>query len=365
MAAKAKTQLAILTCASLAVGGAFLIDRNGSVQSDDTLADAIKTITQPGNEDTGFVGPTLEESWPEAEDENVTARNHWHDLEHRNAESENLSARNHWHDLEYSASEESSQSESSTTQTAGLAFGPGENGMVDLVLSFNDRAEMANLQTQVAELGGEITREYSALPMSAVRVPAFAAAEFAANAGALSTVPDNSVVFLSNSARGTAKLPLTTDAEFVQPDGQNVLAVLDSGVANHGDINLVGRVNVIPPASHKVDASFADSDLQALYLFDEFEGKTVYDRATAGGDVHLTVADEANVVWGSNLLDFDAATRASASNTGGLATACVASDAFTVEAWVTPASASQGGHIVAMGNASATNFALMHELGEL
>lgn len=272
MALKTKTQLAILTCASLAVCGAVIKNRDSNVSEQQSLAEAVKSITQAGTSsysDSDFVGPSLEESWPEAEDENTSARNHWNDYEDSVAPDENITARNHWHDLEHAAAEADAQ-QADASRSAGMLPGAEDDGMVDLVLSFNDRDEMENLQAQVAQLGGQITRSYTALPMSTVRVPAYAAAELAANAGAVSTVPDNYVRFLSQSARATSMLPLTTDTEYVQANGQNVLAVLDSGVANHPDINLVGRVNVIPPASVKADASYNDADLQALYLFDEY-----------------------------------------------------------------------------------------------
>jgi hypothetical protein len=60
-------------------------------------------------------------------------------------------------------------------------------------------------------LGGEVTREYTQLPMRAVRVPADAVAALSQRANIVANVPDAPVMFLAqSSAQQTARLPAPT-----------------------------------------------------------------------------------------------------------------------------------------------------------
>ena len=86
----------------------------------------------------------------------------------------------------------------------------------------------------------------------------------------------------------------------------------------------------------------ATSGLQALYTFDEGQGSTVHDSAGTGLD--LTIQQPGAVRWqagsltvtGSTLIDSAGAPR-------GLIDALRASNEITLEAWITPANATQDG----------------------
>ena len=84
--------------------------------------------------------------------------------------------------------------------------------------------------------------------------------------------------------------------------------------------------------------------LQALYTFDAGSGDTVFDVSGVGTPIDLTIADSANVSWGSGSLSVNASTLiASAGAATKLNTAIPVNDAITLEAWVTPANTTQTG----------------------
>jgi Tol biopolymer transport system component len=102
--------------------------------------------------------------------------------------------------------------------------------------------------------------------------------------------------------------------------------------------------------------------LAVLYDFAEGAGATVYDVSDVGTPLDLTIANPANVLWTDGGLAFVAGTQAA---TMGAATklidACRATNEVTLEAWIIPALAEQGGpaRIVTLSNGlSARNFTL-------
>jgi hypothetical protein len=124
-------------------------------------------------------------------------------------------------------------------------------GMVDLVLAFDKGADLSGVRAEVEALGGEVTREYTQLPMRAVRVPADAVAALSQRADIVANVPDAPVMFLAqSSAQQTARLPAPTSPYYVQVASSVGVAVLDSGVAEHADLNVVEHINIVPPASY-------------------------------------------------------------------------------------------------------------------
>ena len=81
-----------------------------------------------------------------------------------------------------------------------------------------------------------------------------------------------------------------------------------------------------------------------LYGFDEGAGATVLDRSDALPALDLTIADVSAVSWVADGLRLDQSTVLATSTTADkVENACKASDEITLEAWVTPASASATG----------------------
>ncbi|MFK7889148.1 MAG: S8 family serine peptidase [Gammaproteobacteria bacterium] len=364
MVEKTNPKLALAICVGLVFGGRMAInslDRSDTSSKDSAGLVSATLVASNNGKDADSHSATLRADAATPIHALAAAPEQATQL---NIDADATVARNHWNDLDYGTSPNDTNSDVDNARSqASLTSFDVNDGMVDMVLAFNDRAEMIDLAERVAAAGGTITKDYERLAMSGVRIPAFAADEFAANAGALSAVDDRQVRFLSNSARKTAQLPTSNSLDHVDPDNDIVLAVIDSGVANHQDINLVGRVNIIQPATEKTNSQYQDNSLEALFVFDELDGNKVFDRRDDKTDapVNLVVADTSNTSWGSTSLKFNQPTVASGQRTSAIARECKNSNEMTLEAWVQPANASQAGpaNIVSLTNGQGgSNFVL-------
>jgi hypothetical protein len=110
-----------------------------------------------------------------------------------------------------------------------------------------------------------------------------------------------------------------------------------------------------------------DDGLILFYAFDEGSGSTVTDQSDVLPKHDLTIADPGNVAWSTDHLAINTAT---ALSTAGAATKVIsraqASGELSVEAWITPANATQGGpaRIISMStNGGVRNFMLGQEAG--
>ncbi len=85
--------------------------------------------------------------------------------------------------------------------------------------------------------------------------------------------------------------------------------------------------------------------LQVLYAFDEGEGTVVHDRSGVGTELSLSLESEAAVTWiPDGGLAINAPTIMSSMDpAGGVASAAMASNEITVEAWIKPANITQDG----------------------
>jgi hypothetical protein len=126
------------------------------------------------------------------------------------------------------------------------------------------------------------------------------------------------------------------------------------GTAGTYEIGVTVTDNASPPATaqHTISVSVepvaqvlrrVTDQLVVLYDFDEAAGSTVAD-SSGGSPVDLTIADPAAVTWGSTGLTINAPTLiASPAGATGLAEEIRQSNELTIEAWVSPAAASQPG----------------------
>ena len=84
--------------------------------------------------------------------------------------------------------------------------------------------------------------------------------------------------------------------------------------------------------------------MQVLYTFEEGSGAAVNDVSGVGAPLNLTIANPANTTWITGGLTINTGTII---QSGGAATkvfnACTTSNEITLEAWVRPASTTQGG----------------------
>lgn len=82
----------------------------------------------------------------------------------------------------------------------------------------------------------------------------------------------------------------------------------------------------------------------AVWEFDDGAGAVVADRSGIAPAIDLVIADPANVTWGPGTLTVDAATViASAEPATKIVTAAQLTGELTIEAWITPANATQAG----------------------
>ena len=244
------------------------------------------------------------------------------------------------------------------------AIGSSAPRMVDLVLAFDAGTDLALVRSEVEALGGRVTREYQHLRMRAVRVPEDAVAALTQRADVVSGVPDEPVMFLAQSAaQQTSRLPPAGSPHYVSASPSVGIAVLDSGVAEHADLNVVEHVQIVPPATYPV-APRADGGVVALYIFDEGNTDRIFDRATqaSGAALPLQVDDPLRISLGGEGLGLGLGARLrNTEDSNKIYSTCKESNAVSVEAWIKPATAVQLGpaRIVTMSLGNQRNFSLI------
>lgn len=121
---------------------------------------------------------------------------------------------------------------------AALAMAGGPEP-ADIVVSYHDHPELFE-DGRVEELGGEVLRHYEVLKLLAIRIPAESLIEFAVEEDVKRVSLDETVVTSSTILKTVANVPsYDSSNSSYKGDGQTV-AVLDTGVAIHGD--LYGKV---------------------------------------------------------------------------------------------------------------------------
>ena len=205
-------------------------------------------------------------------------------------------------------------------------------------------------------------------PMVAIRYTQAAASPVLAPAGG---VYQNGVTVALSSDDPGAAIYYTTDG--TEPSAGSSLYTapisLDASAMVKAIAHLEGTQD-----SRVVSAHFnitdgqsprAENGLQALYIFDEGDGDLAHDVAGVLPELDLTVLEPASVSWlPDGGLSVDQATliqtRAAATR---LTDAIRVAGAFTIEAWVQPATAAQEGpaRVISLaGNATARNICLAH-----
>lgn len=120
---------------------------------------------------------------------------------------------------------------------AALAAAGGD-GLVDVVVRYDTQPELFD-DERIAELGGEVIRSFDAFEMRAVRLPADQIAELAIENSVDWLSVDSTVRTLSFASRVAANEP-TSNSSNAAYGGVGVgVAVVDSGVSNHGDLSSV------------------------------------------------------------------------------------------------------------------------------
>lgn len=128
----------------------------------------------------------------------------------------------------------------------GNGNGNGPPAFVDVVVTY-DQMPGSSERARVRGLGSQVKRQYGHFKMLSLRVPETALHGLAQGQGVRSISLDAPVEGLSRAARETARLPEPGSPQYVQALPDVGVAVLDSGVGDHWDLDLRMRVDVVPP----------------------------------------------------------------------------------------------------------------------
>ncbi len=165
---------------------------------------------------------------------------------------------------------------------------PMPAGYKSVILEFENVEARKNLAAKLDAIGGQVVHQYHHMPFSTVRVPEHVADQIAGMVGAKFAKADEEIVFASDSSKGTMGHPLENSGVAMPVSGNFGVAVLDSGVDDHSDLNVDRHVNFTVPFTDW-SGSKVDRKMTLSYIFDEDGGTTVFDRAikpTAA--VHMT-----------------------------------------------------------------------------
>lgn len=124
----------------------------------------------------------------------------------------------------------------------------GSDELVDLIVSYETHPELFEAD-RVESLGGVVTRNYKSMKMRAIRIPADALASLAIDPEVRVLSMDSKISAASAAARQTARQPTAGSPNAFAVDPNIGIAILDTGVADHADLGLVNRVDIIPSAS--------------------------------------------------------------------------------------------------------------------
>ncbi|MBK6596496.1 MAG: hypothetical protein IPG25_00720 [Proteobacteria bacterium] len=144
----------------------------------------------------------------------------------------------------------------------------GSDSMVELIVRHTGNPASTEA-TRVAQLGGQVLRQYENFPLMAVSIPANQIGEFAGGSSVDFLDLNNSIQAASLSARQAGNTPVSGSGSSVPVSTNFAVAVVDSGVANHTDLNVV---------SHR---SFNDARTSLTTTYYDAFGKNTY----AGSDI--------------------------------------------------------------------------------
>ncbi|MBT8098556.1 MAG: S8 family peptidase [Gammaproteobacteria bacterium] len=112
----------------------------------------------------------------------------------------------------------------------------GAIGDAELVVRYDEHPELFDDEL-VAKLGGEVVRSYAHLEMRAIRLPVASLEELATDTNVDWLSLDEDVSSTSVASRAAANLPATGSINAGYTGSSVGIAVLDTGIAQHGDLS--------------------------------------------------------------------------------------------------------------------------------
>jgi len=154
----------------------------------------------------------------------------------------------------------------------------------------------------LASLDADVTTNFDRLPFAALRLPAGSLYSLAEASGVRVIDVDAEVSAASISARNTAGVPTRGSEEYWPASGDVAIAVIDSGVYPHADLNLRASIRCI---SSKYSGYLSSRDVsKACYKVEDSDnyGHGTHIAGAAGGngsissELHVGVANNAPLV---------------------------------------------------------------------
>ena len=113
---------------------------------------------------------------------------------------------------------------------------------VDVIMVYDAKPDKAE-KNRVKALGGETKREFENFNMRVISISENALKNVGKGKGVRFVAKDTAIESFSVAARQTARQPAAGSANAFAVDSNIGIAVLDSGVAEHKDLNVASRMN--------------------------------------------------------------------------------------------------------------------------
>ena len=143
------------------------------------------------------------------------------------------------------------------------ANGNGKPVKVDVIMVYDAKPDQAE-KARVKALGGKTKREFENFNMRVISISENALKNLDNGKGVRFVARDTAIESFSAAARQTAGQPVAGSANSFAVDSTIGIAVLDSGVAMHSDINVASRMNCTISAAASND-TFADNFSSVSY----------------------------------------------------------------------------------------------------
>ena len=131
--------------------------------------------------------------------------------------------------------------------------------MVDVIVRYRNHPGVAE-ERRVRGLGSRVKRQFKNLPMMALRVPAARLHRLAEHYDVEFVDPDSPIEATSLAAKKTARVPGAGREWKVLAMPDVGVAVIDSGVADHWDLNVAGRVDCLGDLGCRTAGRVSDRD---------------------------------------------------------------------------------------------------------
>ncbi|MEL6868168.1 MAG: S8 family serine peptidase [Pseudomonadota bacterium] len=151
-------------------------------------------------------------------------------------------------------------------------------GFSDHIVKVDAGTDIDAFDDAVRDIDGRVLRFMPEQRLASVRIPSARADALAELTGAAGIAADAELTFMSVPAKATANLPPVGTPTYTAVNTDIGVAVIDTGVAEHADLNVARHVHLSAPKTQLMNGTRDDAKLEALFVFDE-GGNVAFDRA--------------------------------------------------------------------------------------